>query len=223
VGITKFCVHPTHLRKRKTIVGGTKKVSFEKIKQLQPDIILCNKEENTKEIVDTLAKEFQVHVTNVETMSDALEMIEQYGVIFNKEKQATAMCATIKTELKKFKKEIEIASTKKVAYCIWKDPWMVVGGGTFIDHMLALNNFDNSYKKKERYPMVSLDDLKDASLDYILLSSEPFPFTQKHKKELEESLSNVKIKLVDGEYFSWYGSRLLKTFSYFIRLNKDNN
>ena len=223
VGVTKFCVHPKHLRKNKIIVGGTKKVSFEKIRQLQPDIILCNKEENTKEIVDTLAKEFPVHVTDVETITDALEMIKQYGTLFNKETQAVTMCNSITNELKKFRKTTEKLTTKKVAYCIWKDPWMVVGGGTFIDHMLGLNNYENNYKKQERYPMVTLNDLKEASLDYIFLSSEPFPFAEKHKKELKDLFPNVKIKLIDGEYFSWYGSRLLKAFSYFTNLIKNNN
>ena len=223
VGVTKFCVHPKYLRKNKTIVGGTKKVSFKRIRQLQPDIILCNKEENTKEMVDTLAKEFPVHVSNVETIADALEMIIQYGALFNRETQAAAMCSSINIELKKFKKKIENINVKKVVYCIWKDPWMVVGSGTFIDHMLAINNYENSYRVKERYPLVSLEDLKELSLDYILLSSEPFPFTEKHKKELKNKLPNVKVKLVDGEYFSWYGSRLLSAFSYFETLNKQDN
>ena len=106
-------MHPEHLRKQITIVGGTKKVDFEKIRKLKPDIILCNKEENTREIVETLAKEFPVHTTDVTTIADALEMIEQYGIIFNKEKAATKLCLQIQESLSKFNKTLEKQPIKK--------------------------------------------------------------------------------------------------------------
>ncbi len=221
VGITKFCVHPKHLRKDKKVVGGTKKVNFNTIRQLKPDIILCNKEENTQEIVATLEKEFPVHVSNVETISQALEMIEQYGLLFNKESNAAKMCSKINEHLQKFKLSTQNHNYKKVAYFIWKDPYMVVGGDTFIDHMLEINKLKNVYKEKERYPEITLEELEKLKLDYILLSSEPFPFKAKHKEELEKQFPKVIIKLVDGEYFSWYGSRLLKAFDYFNSLQKE--
>ena len=221
VGITKFCIHPKQLRKYKTIVGGTKKVSFEKIRELNPDIILCNKEENTQEIVETLAKEFPVHVTDVATISDALEMITQYGLLFNKKVDAEKICAQISSHLTEFNTFLVKRTHKKTAYFIWRNPWMVVGGNTFIDYMLDLNKFKNVYQNKERYPMVTIEELKKQSIDYILLSSEPFPFKEQHSIELQKELPNAKIKLVDGEYFSWYGSRLLKAFDYFKELQQE--
>nr|WP_297911994.1 helical backbone metal receptor [uncultured Allomuricauda sp.] len=218
VGLTKFCVHPFHLRQSKTIVGGTKKVDFAKIRHLKPDIILCNKEENTKEMVDTLAKEYPVHVTNVSNLQDALEMIHHYGQLFNCPKEAQKLCNRILSEKTEFESLIKKNEPKRVAYFIWKNPWMVCGGGTFINDMLQLNGYKNAFDDSERYPEVNLDDLKRRAVDLVLLSSEPYPFKEKNKVELEKHLG-IHVKLVDGTYFSWYGSRLKDAFRYFRSLH----
>ena len=218
MGVTKFCVHPSHLRKSKTVVGGTKKVDFDKIRRLNPDIILCNKEENTQEIVETLEKEYPVHVTDVSNLQDALEMLQQYGKLFNCAVNAEGICAKISSEKAQFDSFIQKQPIKRAAYFIWKDPWMVTGGYTFINEMLSLNKFENVFGHQDRYPTISLKELSDLSLDLILLSSEPFPFKKTHQEELEQQLG-IEVKLVDGEYFSWYGSRLLGAFQYFRSLH----
>ena len=217
VGVTKFCVHPSHLRKVKTVVGGTKKVHFSKIRNLNPEIILCNKEENTKEIVDTLAKDYPVHVTDVSTLEDALEMLKQYGRLFNCMPKADEMSADIISEKSKLEVFIQNKPRKRVAYFIWQDPMMVVGKGTFIDTMLTLNGFKNVFQEY-RYPTTNLEELKGLTLDMILLSSEPFPFKEVHQRQLQEKLG-IEVQLVDGEYFSWYGSRLQGAFEYFRSLH----
>ena len=212
VGITKFCVHPEGLKKEKKIVGGTKNVHFNKIADLKPDIILCNKEENTEEMVLALEKIASVHVSNVVTLEDTYQLILQYGEIFNRTEQASQLVNAIQYK----KGELNIDKhIKKVVYLIWKDPWMAVGGNTFINSMLELNNCHNVYKNSaDRYPVVTLEMLKDLDIDIVLLSSEPYPFKEKHISELVKLL-NTKTILVNGEYFSWYGSRLLKAFDYF--------
>jgi len=215
VGLTKFCVYPKELRKAKTIVGGTKEVNYNKISELQPDIILCNKEENTRDIVETLEKKYKVHVSDVKSMQEALELIIQYGIIFNAEEKAGNIVLNIKESIIDFRDFIKGKSQKKVAYFIWRDPWMTVGGDTFINSLLELNNFENVFKKENRYPVVNLENL-DKSIDLVLLSSEPFPFKKKHTVEFEVKVNfSVEVKLVDGEYFSWYGSRLQNAFEYF--------
>ena len=220
VGVTKFCVHPISLRKNKRVVGGTKQVHFDKIKALNPDIILCNKEENTKEIVECLQKEYIVHVSDISSIPEALQIIQAYGELFDKEKQASLLISKIKTEKQAFDSFIKEVHPKRVAYCIWKDPWMVAGRGTFIDYMLKNNGFVNVFGDKDRYPEISLEELSTIKdLDLIMLSSEPFPFSDKHKLELKNKLSS-KIILVNGEYFSWYGSRLANAFSYFKTLHE---
>ncbi|GAA4277715.1 ABC transporter substrate-binding protein [Aquimarina mytili] len=224
VGITKFCVHPNSIRKEKTIVGGTKKVDYEKIRALKPDIVLCNKEENTKEIVETLEKEYTVHVSDIFSIEDAVRMIKQYGEIFQEENRANKIIDAIQAEQDSFEAYVKNTPKRKVAYFIWKDPWVVVGNNTFIDHVLRLNNFENIYGNKNRYPEISKEEIKSfKEQDLILLSSEPFPFSEKHILEIKKINTTAKIILVDGEYFSWYGSRLQGAFSYFKALHKSIN
>ncbi|WP_299898769.1 ABC transporter substrate-binding protein [uncultured Aquimarina sp.] len=220
VGVTKFCVHPIHIRKDKSVVGGTKNIHLDKIEELNPDIILCNKEENTKEIVESLETKHPVHVSDISTMDEAIELIYQYGDIFNTQEAAKLLVSKILEEQKDFLEFIKYKKQKKVAYFIWRKPWMVAGKGTFIHHLLELNGFINVYGNEERYPEISEEELTSIeNIDLILLSSEPFPFSENHKQEVEKMIPDVKVVLVDGEYFSWYGSRLALAFKYFKSLH----
>ena len=219
VGVTKFCVHPKHIKKTKIIVGGTKQIKLEKIKELQPDIILCNKEENTKEIVDSCERICAVHVSDIKTTDDCLEMIQQYGLLFDSEQKAKEIHESIQKALNQFIQFVSNTPKLKVAYFIWRDPWMVAGKDTFINYLLALNNFENVFNSKKRYPEVTLEQMP--LVDVVFLSSEPYPFKKKHINEIQNTVSEkLHIELVDGEMFSWYGSRLLKAFAYFKRLRE---
>lgn len=219
VGLTKFCVHPVDIKEGKTIVGGTKNIKIEKIKALKPDVILCNKEENTKEIVEACRDVCIVHVSDIETIDDALEMITQYGVLFNKEVEASEISYQIQSNLKDFKTFIKNKPVVKTAYFIWRNPWMVAGNNTFINHLLELNNFKNVFGNQERYPEIELEKMgSDQNPELVLLSSEPYPFNDSHILEINKVLDNTKTLLVDGELFSWYGSRLVKSFEYFKNL-----
>ncbi|CAM1353471.1 ABC transporter substrate-binding protein [Tenacibaculum ascidiaceicola] len=219
VGITKFCIHPKHLLKTKTIVGGTKNIKIDRIKTLQPDIILCNKEENTKEIVEACQQIAFTHVSDIFTLTDSLELIYLYGSFFEKQVEAKKMINKLESKIIDFKKFIENKKSRKVAYFIWRNPWMVAASNTFINHLLELNKFDNVYADAKRYPEVNIKDILKKKPELILLSSEPFPFKEKHITEIKEHTSNSTPILVDGEYFSWYGSRLLKAFDYFKELH----
>ncbi len=218
VGVTKFCIHPDHIRKSKKVVGGTKQIHVNKIEALQPDIILCNKEENTKAMVASLEHIAPVHVSDIFNLDDAMELIRAYGELFNVVDKASTIINTIKTN--KLLHQTN-ALTHKVAYFIWRDPWMVAARNTFIDAMLEEAGFINVFKKDQRYPEVTLDNETLLSADIILLSSEPYPFKEEHINELNAVLPNQHIKLVDGELFSWYGSRLIKSFEYFRALRKE--
>lgn len=216
VGITKFCVHPVHLRKTKTIVGGTKEVKLERIKALKPDIILCNKEENTKKMVEELQEIAPVHVSDIIKIEDSFELMQQYARIFDKEAPVKAIIGSIKEKMGKLQEQLKHKPAKRIAYFIWKEPLMVAGKDTFVDELLKLNKLENVFQTS-RYPETSLQEIKAKKPDLLLLSSEPFPFAEKHKPYFSEL--NIEIKLVDGEYFSWYGSRLVKAMDYFKALN----
>jgi len=216
VGITKFCVHPREWFRTKARVGGTKTVSIEKVKSLRPDLILANKEENVKEQIDALSAIAPVWVSVVETLEDALDMILQVGLFTGRKEKARGLVANIQTgfqQLAAKKKEIKTA-----AYLIWRKPWMAAGAGTFIHSLFPKLGLKNIFMERSRYPQFTLEELRALNPELILLSSEPFPFKEKHAAEIREVIPNAKILLVDGEMFSWYGSRMQLACAYFQNL-----
>lgn len=219
VGITKFCIHPTGFKKTKTIIGGTKSIHLEKIKGLQPDLIIANKEENVKEQVEALAVDHNVYVTDINTIDDALTMINNIGLLTNTSLKANSIVDEIKDRFAALKPAADIP----VAYFIWRNPYMTVGGDTFINDMLVKCGFTNIYAQQTRYPEVDMDTLKQKDCKLLLLSSEPYPFQEKHIDELQQHLPQTKIMLVDGEMFSWYGSRLRYAPAYFNQLMETIN
>jgi ABC-type Fe3+-hydroxamate transport system substrate-binding protein len=221
VGVTKFCVHPEDLRSKKQIVGGTKKVDYNKIKSLDPDIIICNKEENTLEMVETFRAICTVWVTDIVTVEDNFKMVSDFGNLFDCVAEAENWNRKLAFALSDFKNFIQNKPEKKVAYFIWKNPYMVAGSDNFINELLELNHFENVFVNQPRYPEVELEKINaNRDLDFIFLSSEPYPFKEKDALEMHIFTQPAKIVLVDGEMFSWYGSRLLKAFDYFKELHQ---
>ncbi len=217
VGVTKFCIHPLNLRASVTVVGGTKKVNLDKIISLKPDFIICNKEENTLEMVIALEKIAPVWISDIFSIEDNLEMIRNLGEIFEVSDIASNLIEGIKTEMQSFADFMLGRPIKKVLYVIWKNPYMVAGRDTFINELLEFNNFENIIlEKNSRYPEVSLSEFLKA--EKILLSTEPYPFNEEDVVILKQKISSEVI-LVDGEYFSWYGSRLKDAFIYFRSLH----
>ena len=219
VGVTKFCVHPKHLRMSKAVVGGTKQINIEKIEALRPDIILCNKEENTKEIIESLKEIAAIHVSDIYNLEDCFELINMYGEIFNIKRTTSTLVSNIQLEREAFQLQFQNRDKLKVAYFIWKKPWMVAASDNFIDVMITEAGFVNVYKEEKRYPEIDLNNPKLKEADLIFLSSEPFPFKEEHVLELQSKFPEKTIKIVDGELFSWYGSRLLKSYTYFKTLS----
>lgn len=217
VGRTKFCIHPSEKVKNIEIIGGTKNLNIEKIKSLKPDLILANKEENIKEQVEILMKDLKVIVYNTETIEDNYYLLKNLGLLFNKEERAQVFNLKIYEILDQTK----INSTIKVAYLIWNTPYMTVGSDTFIHHVLSEIGFENIFKDQVRYPEIKTADL--AKADVIMLSSEPFPFKEKHIAELKEVYPDKKIMIVDGEAFSWYGTHIAKCENYFKELIAEFN
>ncbi len=217
VGITKFCVHPEVWYRQKARVGGTKQFRFDLIEQLQPNLIIGNKEENERTQIEALAERFPVWMSNIQTLEDALRMIEQVGELTGKIIEARQLAYRIDAELLHWQTERPDASLR-AAYFIWRAPYMVAAADTFIHEMLRLAGFSNVFGHLQRYPEISLSMLSDTQPDVILLSSEPFPFKEKHIAEFKQVCPTAVIKIVDGEVFSWYGSRLLHAAGYFRAL-----
>lgn len=214
-GITKFCVHPAHWFRNKQRVGGTKTIHLALVHALQPDLILANKEENVREQVEALARDYPVWISDVNTLADAVSMIRAVGTLTGKAAAAQALAGQLESSYA----QVTPASTPvRTAYLIWRDPYMTIGGDTFIHDQLSRCGLVNVFGHRERYPVVTVADLQAADCSVLLLSSEPYPFRQQHLEELQAFLPHTRIVLVDGELFSWYGSRLLKAPAYFQEL-----
>lgn len=212
VGITKFCIHPNHWFKHKPRIGGTKNIHINKIEALQPDLIIANKEENIQEQIEKLSENYPVWLTDVHDIPSALSMILDIGGLTNRATQAQHLVEKIKIEIQQLDAHIRV-SNKKVAYVIWQNPLMLAGVDTFIHSMtetLGLKNFIY----ETRYPEIEIETLRKAPCDYVFLSSEPYPFKEKDRLYFQTTLPNSKVILVDGEMFSWYGSRMEKAFVY---------
>ena len=215
VGITKFCVHPANWQSTKTIVGGTKNINIEKIRNLNPDLIIANNEENVEEQILELSKDFPVWVTDVTNLQDALEMIYDISQLT----KTVSTGSKLVIEIEKSFKNLLIKTNKiRTCYLIWRTPYMTVGGDTFINNMLSYCGFLNLYADLKRYPVVEINDLIEKDCKLLILSTEPYPFQQKHIVELQKQLPGATILLADGEMFSWYGSRLLNAPAYFSQL-----
>ncbi len=212
IGITKFCVHPENWFKTKIKVGGTKKINSHIIHKLKPDLIIANKEENLKEQVESLARDYPVWVTDVNNLEDGLRMIEDMGELTQKTDTSETLVRHIK---KGFDHLPKFINPVKTAYLIWRNPYMTIGGDTFINDMLIKCGFENVFGIKKRYPEITIAELLTANCQLLLLSSEPYPFKQKDIDEFSFRLPDCKIILADGEMFSWYGSRLLLAPDYF--------
>ncbi len=218
VGITKFCIHPEEMYRNVRGVGGTKKLNIKMIEGLKPDLIIGNKEENDKEQIIELQKKFPVWMSDITDLDQANEMIRQLGQICGKEKEAKDILDSIKDSLSQCK---NIFSAQKVAYFIWYRPWMLAGGDTFINSVLMHTGFSNLVENISRYPELDDEQLRELQPAYCLLSSEPFPFKEKHIQELQRLLPESRIVLVNGEMFSWYGSRMQLMGNYMRQLKAE--
>jgi ABC-type Fe3+-hydroxamate transport system substrate-binding protein len=218
VGITKFCVHPQEWYKSKNRIGGTKTVDLEKIRALKPDLIIGNKEENTQSDIEALQKEYPVWMSDMQELEDVWEMMSSLGELLNVEKESQMLVDRLKEDFLLLKKTPQ--KSWRVAYLIWQNPFMVAGSSTFIDALLRTANFENVFAQEPRYPAVTIPEIQAKNPELILLSSEPYPFKEKHVQLFQEICPNAKIEIVDGELFSWYGSRLLQTTNYIKKLHQ---
>ncbi len=231
VGITKFCVHPAEWYREKSRVGGTKTLNLERIGALEPDLIIGNKEENDRAQIEALSARWPMWMSDILTFEDACDMVSRVGELTGRAAAAVDLTAEIRKRFDRLaqKQSAGAASSRpgtgptnapvRAAYFIWRKPYMVAAADTFIHDMLGRAGFQNAFAHLTRYPEVSLDDLAAARPDVLLLSSEPYPFAEKHFGPFREACPEARIAVVDGEMFSWYGSRLLDAAEYFEEIN----
>lgn len=213
IGRTKFCIHPENKVKEILRIGGTKTLNINSINALQPDLIIANKEENEKCQIEELMNNHNVFLSEVSNLEENEVFLKELGKLLDKVEVSEKIIEEINAVFNSFTR---VNVSKKVAYLIWRKPYMTVGSDTFIHSVLEKLGFENVFKEQKRYPTIIPEDLKEA--EYIFLSSEPYPFKEKHIVELQKEVPNSKIILVDGEAFSWFGSHLRNCKKYFDEL-----
>ncbi len=215
VGVTRFCVHPADQLAGLVRVGGTKQVELDRIEALQPDLVLGNAEENTREIFDAVGARWPLFVAFPRTVDQALDDLLDLGRMLDLEDRAEAAVAGIRAA-----RVAPPPVRRRAVYLIWRDPWMAVSPDTFIAALLAEAGIDIIPLGDQRYPTVTPGQLAALDPDLVLLSSEPFPFKQRHADELAElsGLPPDRLRLVDGELCSWHGTRLRAAFPYLAEL-----
>jgi ABC-type Fe3+-hydroxamate transport system substrate-binding protein len=218
IGITKFCIHPKSWFESKQKIGGTKNLHLERIAALNPDLIIANKEENTLSDIEWLAERFPVYISDINSLNEAYQAMSDIGILTNRQVEAEDWLDRIKDEQRVYNAADQEFGT--VAYLIWNEPLMAVGSNNFIHDMLGIGGWDNCFGHLKRYPVVTIDDVIAEAPHLLFLSSEPFPFKQSHVSYFKEQLPQTEVLIVNGEMFSWYGSRLLKSFKYFDELRQ---
>lgn len=225
VGRTGFCIHPAEIVSTIAKVGGTKDVNIEKIRKLAPTHLIVNIDENEKPTVDLLAQFIpHVIVTHPLQARDNLGLYRLLGGIFGVQEQAKDLCARFEQAFAALASTIGPAAApvpKTILYCIWKDPWMTVSADTYIAQMLSLIGWRQwtapPDAAPQRYPQFTWSKELVQEIDAVLLSSEPYRFTEAHVDALE-CMIGKPVLLVDGEMLSWYGSRAVKGLAYLREL-----
>jgi ABC-type Fe3+-hydroxamate transport system substrate-binding protein len=208
VGRTKFCIHPPELPAAVPEVGGTKQLRLPDLLALNPDLVIAEQEEQTPELVHELEQHgLPVFVTKVESVTEGIQGIRTLGRITGCETPAEHWATRIEHAWQQWAPPTR---PLRIAYLIWRNPWMAVGGRTFIHDVLQRLGWHNVYATHEaRYPVTDLAELAHLNPDAVLLSSEPYPFTEAHVPALRAAVPGAVVLPVNGEAFSWYGVRML--------------
>lgn len=205
VGLTRFCVRPAAWKAAKQIVGGTKTLRIDRVRELRPDLIFANVEENTRADVEELDRIAPVFVSDVSTLDDADAMIDAVARLTGRGAEGR----TLRTGIAEAFGGLPDYGAVRAAYLIWDDPLMTVGGDTFIHHVMHRGGLENVFATRTRYPEITEAELVDAAPDVLLLPDEPYPFTDQHAPRFQRLLRGASVLCVDGQAFSWYGSRLI--------------
>ena len=217
MAITEYCIHPQEKVKKKELIGGPKNVNIEKIKAFNPDVIFASKEENVRDEVEDLMQYYNVYVSDVKDLSDALRLIKDVGTITKRVNESQQIINKIQKQFDELKRNT--VQNRNVCYLIWNNPMMTINNDTYIHDMLNWAGCENIFAdSKNRYPIISGNEIWNKKPDYIFLSSEPYCFTNNHVSDFEKQFPFAKVKHVDGKKFSWYGTHLLKVPEYFKQL-----
>ena len=219
VGRTHYCIHPADRISAIPSVGGTKKIRYTRLRALKPTHIIVNIDENPRELAERLiADGFEVIVTHPLAPEDNAPLYRLIGGLFNRVAEAELLVTQFTQALADVRQVTW--PRRQVLYLIWCKPWMGISRETYIARMLNLVGWETLPIESEvRYPELDLQSDVLNQADLILFSTEPYRF-------LPQDLANFardydcppeKLRLIDGEMTSWYGSRAIQGLQYLRR------
>lgn len=221
VARTGFCIHPRPALDPVPKVGGTKDVNLDRLRELAPTHLIVNVDENDRPVVEAAAQ-FVPHVivTHPKAPEDNLGLYRLLGGVFGQEQRAEALCAALDEAMGSARAACAALPRERVLYLIWRDPWMSVARDTYVSRTLGAVGWDTEpHECRSRYPVVDLE-FEAASVDRVLLSTEPYSFGPRHVEELGRLLGGRPVDLIDGEMTSWYGPRAIEGFRYLATLRR---
>lgn len=191
IACTRFCEQPAIPH-----VGGTKNPDLDAIVSLRPDVVVVDREENRLEDHDALiARGLRVHVSDVTSIADALELVEDLRALVGSAGTLPPVPAPA-------------GGPRRSAFVpIWRRPWMSIGAGTYGASVLGHVGIDLVTADAGRYPVVELDDVASAAPDLVVIPSEPYDFAEHHVDEIRSVMPEARIIRVDGRDLFWWGIR----------------
>lgn len=214
VGVTDYCIFPTDNVSDRPKIGGPKQFNFPLIDFLKPDLLIGNREENYQSGITRLQEKYPVWMSDIVTLEDMLKMIREIGAITGCSIKADEISEKISHSIS----TLPHFKPLRAAYLIWNDPLMVAAGDTFINEMMRKCGFENIFACLSRYPVIDPGELARAEI--ILLSTEPYPFSEKDIDHFQHKHPGSMVKIVDAAKFSWYGSHILHSADYFVQLRE---
>jgi ABC-type Fe3+-hydroxamate transport system substrate-binding protein len=229
VARTGFCVHPAGFVAGVPKIGGTKDVDLDKLRGLAPTHVLVNVDENRLDTVEAIRRwpaAPEILVTHPAGPEDNLDLVRLLAATFGArsgvERKAALLQDALRHELDATRPEGR--RRQRVLYLIWRGPWMTVARDTYLARMLARIGWDTLPDSvggpagAARYPTLTGDEPWLGAVEQVLLSSEPYRFGARHVAEAQALCPQARVRLVDGERLSWYGSRAVAGLRYLREL-----
>lgn len=220
VGVTEWCVHPAEGVARVEKVGGTKTPDVARIVELAPDLVLMNEEENRREDAEALRRAgLACHVSMPRDAAETAAMVRSIAAAIDRTEAGEAIALDIERRMVEARLKADGKPPVRIAYLIWRKPYMAVNGDTYASALLELAGGLNVFADRaERYPEITAEELAAAAPDVVLLCTEPFPFQERHADELAQltGLARHRFEIADGEYLSWHGSRTPSGIDYAV-------
>jgi len=211
-GVTKFCIHPESVVKNLCPLGGTKDPNLARIRELDPDLIFMNSEENRREDYESLAKDYKVDVSEPKSVAEIPSLLRHFGALTHREAPAERAAQKLERALQSLRKARgQRTSLFSYVYLIWRKPWMCVGTDTYVSRLFEEAGGTNLFgDANERYPEISLQDIAEKKPNYIFLADEPFPFAERHIPEVKKACPLAKVEVISGDDCCWHGIRSIR-------------